>query len=94
MPLIPFTRLRLTLADGWQKLHKRGTVIAGAIFTALAGAGPLIAQAWEGMPREVRDVIPQNVQQWIAYTLFGLSFIAIRYTSLRRVVKEGGDGTN
>ncbi|MDR5736116.1 hypothetical protein QCE47_27780 [Caballeronia sp. LZ025] len=93
MPLIPFTRLRLTLADGWQKLHKRGTVIAGAAFTALAAAGPLIAQAWEGMPRELRDVIPQNVQQWIAYTLFGLSFIAIRYTSVRRW-KEGDDGAN
>ncbi|MDR5801218.1 hypothetical protein [Caballeronia sp. LZ001] len=85
MPLIPFTQVRLTLADGWQKLHKRGTVIAGAAFTALAGAGPLIAQAWSGMPHELRDVIPQNVQQWIAYTLFGLSFIAIRYTSLHRV---------
>ncbi|MDR5761971.1 hypothetical protein [Caballeronia sp. LZ035] len=93
MPLIPFTRLRLTLANEWQQLHKRGTVIAGAAFTALAGAGPLISQTWSGMPRELRDVIPQNVQQWIAYTLFGLSFIAIRYTSLHRVPKEGGDGT-
>jgi hypothetical protein len=91
MPLIPFTRWRLTLANGWQTLHKRGTVIAGAAFTALAGAGPLISQAWSGMPRELRDVIPQNVQQWIAYTIFGLTFIAIRYTSVHRAPKEGGD---
>jgi hypothetical protein len=94
LKLIPFTNLRLTLADGWEKLHKRGTVIAGAAFTALAGAGPLISQAWQGMPRELRDVIPQNVQQWIAYTLFGLTFIAIRYTSVRRVPKVGGEGTD
>ncbi|SAL65552.1 hypothetical protein AWB68_03632 [Caballeronia choica] len=46
------------------------------------------------MPRELRDVIPQNVQQWIAYTLFGLTFIAIRYTSVRRVPKVGGEGTD
>jgi|GEM_PF-1525562 len=94
MPFIPFTRLRLTLADGWQKLHKKGTVIAGAAFTALAGAGPLISQTWSGMPRELRDVIPQNVQQWIAYTIFGLSFIAIRYTSVRRASKEADDGAD
>lgn len=91
MKLIPFTNLRLTLADGWEKLHKRGTVIAGAAFTALAGAGPLISQAWGGMPLELKAVIPQNVQQWIAYTLFGLTFIAIRYTSVHRASKEGGD---
>lgn len=91
MPLIPFTRWRLTLADGWQKLHTRGTVIAGAAFTALAGAGPLLSQAWSGMPVELKSVIPQNVQQWIAYTLFGLSFIAIRYTSVHRTPKEHQD---
>jgi hypothetical protein len=91
MKLIPFTNLRLSLADNWQRLHKRGTVIAGAAFTALAGAGPLISQAWGGMPPELKAVIPQNVQQWIAYTLFGLTFIAIRYTSVHRVPKEGDD---
>ena len=87
-------RLKLTLADGWQKLHRKGTVLAGAAFTAIAGAGPLIAQAWSGMPRELRDVIPQNVQQWIAYTIFGLTFIALRYTAVRKVPKEGDDATD
>jgi hypothetical protein len=94
MPLIPFTRLRLTLADGWQKLHKKGTVIAGAAFTAIVGAGPLIAQAWAGMPSELKAAIPQNVQQWIGYTAFGLGFLALRYTSVRRAPKEGGDGAD
>ncbi|BAO88904.1 hypothetical protein [Caballeronia cordobensis] len=86
--------MKLTLADGWKQLHKRGTVIAGAVFTAVAGAGPLIAQAWAGMPPELKSVIPQNVQQWIAYTMFGLTFIALRYTSLRRKPKEDCDATD
>ena len=86
--------MKLTLADGWRELHKRSTVIAGAIFTAIAGAGPLIAQAWAGMPPELKAVIPQNVQQWIAYTMFGLTFIALRYTAFQRKPKEGDDGTD
>jgi hypothetical protein len=87
-------KFKLTMADGWQQLHKRGTVIAGAVFTAAAGAGPLISQAWTGMPPELKAVIPQNVQQWIAYTLFGLSIIAIRYTAIRSAPKEADDAAN
>ncbi|MDR5813302.1 hypothetical protein QCE62_06815 [Caballeronia sp. LZ033] len=93
MPLIPFTRWRLELADNWRKLHTRGTVIVGTAFTAVVGFGPALATAWAGMPMELRAVLPQTVQQWIAYTIFGLSFLAIRYTTVRRVPKEGGDGT-
>jgi hypothetical protein len=80
---------RIGLAEGWRELHKRGTVRAGAAFTALVGAGPLLAQAWAGMPPELKAAIPQNVQQWIAYTVFGLGFLALRYTTIKR--KEPGD---
>ncbi|WP_423197844.1 Holin [Cupriavidus sp. H19C3] len=82
---------RLGLADGWRQLHKRGTVIAGAAFTTVMGLGPLLVQAWGAMPPELKAVIPQNVQQWIAYTMFGLTFLALRYTAVRKKEKEGGD---
>ncbi|SAK68539.1 hypothetical protein AWB80_03438 [Caballeronia pedi] len=41
------------------------------------------------MDVELKAAIPQNVPQWIGYTAFGLGFLALRYTSVRR--KEGGD---
>ena len=88
------TKLKIGLADNWQKLHKRGTVIAGMVFTAVVSSGPLISQAWASMPSELKAVIPQNVQQWIAYTLFGITFIALRYTTVRREEKETGDAAN
>jgi cobalamin biosynthesis protein CobD/CbiB len=94
MPLIPFTRWRLALADNWRRLHTRGTVIAGAAFTTFVGFGPTLAVAWAGMPMELRAVLPQTVQQWIAYTIFGLTFLGIRYTTIKRVPKEAVDGTN
>ncbi|MDE4918338.1 hypothetical protein ACUXAV_000378 [Cupriavidus metallidurans] len=85
--------MKFTLADNWRQLHRKGTVIAGATFTAVMGLGPLLVQAWSAMPPELKAVIPQNVQQWIAYTMFGLTFLALRYTSVRRrdEEKEGGD---
>lgn len=80
--------MKLTLADNWRSLHRKGTVIAGAIFTAIMGTGPLLVQAWSAMPSELKAVIPQNVQQWIAYTMFGMTFLALRYTSLQRTPKD------
>ncbi|CAJ0811826.1 hypothetical protein [Ralstonia flaminis] len=83
--------MKLTLADNWRSLHKKGTVIAGAAFTMLMGTGPLLVQAWGAMPPELKAVIPQNVQQWIAYTMFGMTFLALRYTSLQRPPKNDAD---
>ena len=82
---------QIGLADGWRRLHRKGTVIFGWIFTTVAGLGPLIAQAWGSMPSELKAVIPQNVQQWIAYTILGAMFIALRYTTLRKKEEGGGD---
>lgn len=93
MPLIPFTRWRLELADNWRRLHTRGTVIAAALFTSVVGLGPALAGAWAGMPMELRAALPQTVQQWIAYTIFGLLFLGIRYTTIKRVPKEAVDAT-
>ena len=56
----------------------------------IVGAGPLLVQTWASMPPELKAAIPQNVQQWIAYTAFGLGFLALRYTTIKRAPKEGG----
>jgi len=82
--------MKLTLADNWRQLHRKGTVIAGTLFTMVMGTGPLLVQAWGAMPPELKAVIPQNIQQWIAYTMFGLTFLALRYTTIRK--KDKGDG--
>lgn len=80
---------KLGLAENWRLLHRKGTVIAASIFTTVMGLGPFLAQAWNTMPAELKAVLPQNVQQWIAYVMFGLTFIALRYTAVRK--KEGDD---
>jgi len=80
---------KLGLADNWRQLHKKGTVIFGWLFTVFMGFGPLLVQTWNTMPPEMKAVIPQNFQQWIAYTMFGLTFISLRYTSVRK--KEDDD---
>lgn len=77
-------KLRIGMAEGWRRLHFKGTVIASTIFTAIVGAGPLLSQAWATMPADLKAVIPQNVQQWIAYVSFGLGFLALRYTTIKR----------
>jgi len=79
---------RIGLAEGWRRLHRKGTVIASLCFTTVVGTGPLIAQAWASMPPDLKAAIPQNVQQWIAYTLFGLVFLGLRYTTIERKPKE------
>jgi len=85
------SKWRIGLADNWRRLHRKSTVIAGVLFTTVMSTGPLLSQAWGAMPAELKAVIPQNVQQWIAYTMFGLTFLALRYTALRKKEKEGDD---
>lgn len=80
---------KIGLADNWRQLHKKGTVILGCVFTTFMGFGPLLVQAWSSMPAELKAVIPQNVQQWIAYTMLGMTIIGLRYTAVRK--KDGDD---
>ena len=89
-------KLKIGLADDWRKLHQRGTVIFSATCGAISAFGPELRTAWQGMPDDLKAVIPHNVQQAIAYAILFSTIIAIRYTTIRRVssAQDGSDGSN
>ncbi|MGF6976341.1 hypothetical protein QFZ94_004791 [Paraburkholderia sp. JPY465] len=87
-------RLRITLADGWQKLHTRGTVIFSTAVGVVAPLGAVLRETWNGMPDDLKQYLPHSVQQAISYTILCATFLALRYTSVRRVPREGDDGSH
>jgi NADH:ubiquinone oxidoreductase subunit 4 (subunit M) len=87
-------KLKITLADGWQQLHKRGTVILSGTLAAISAFGPVIREAWHTVPDDLKSIIPAHTQQAIAYAILFASIIAVRYTSVKRVPKEGDDGAD
>jgi len=86
-------KLKITLADGWQQLHKRGTVILSSALAAVSAFGPVIRDAWRNVPDDLKAVIPAHAQQAIAYAMLFASIVAVRYTAIHRVPKEGDDGS-
>lgn len=85
---------KITLADGWRSLHKRGTVIVSSVFATVSAFGPVIREAWHDVPDDLKSVIPAHFQQAIAYAILFASIVAVRYTAIRRVPPPGeGDGT-
>jgi hypothetical protein len=84
-------KFKITLADGWQKLHTKGTVILSSGLAAVSAFGPVIREAWHSVPDDLKSVIPAHAQQAIAYAILFASIVAVRYTSVKRVPKEGGD---
>jgi hypothetical protein len=87
-------KLRITLADGWQKLHTRGTVIFSGAVAVVAPLGAVLRETWNGMPDDLKQYLPHSVQQAISYTILCATFLALRYTSVRRMPREGDDGTH
>ncbi|MFL9883130.1 hypothetical protein PQR66_08845 [Paraburkholderia agricolaris] len=87
-------KFRLTLADGWQKLHTRSTVILSTAMAAVSAFGPEIRDAWRNLPDDLKSIIPAHAQQAIAYAILFASIVALRYTSIQRVPKEGDDADN
>ncbi|MBK5120875.1 hypothetical protein IQ288_13380 [Burkholderia sp. R-69980] len=85
-------KFRISLADGWQQLHRRGTVILSTGLATISAFGPLIREAWHNVPDDLKSVIPAHAQQAIAYAILFTSIVAVRYTAIRRVPKEGDDG--
>jgi hypothetical protein len=85
-------KLKITLADGWQKLHTRGTVVFSAAVGVVAPLGAALRETWNGMPDDLKQYLPHNVQQAISYTILCATFLALRYTSVRRIPEEGDDG--
>lgn len=87
---------KITLADDWQQLHKRGTVILSSALAAISAFGPEIRDAWHNVPDDLKAIIPAHAQQAIAYAILFASLVAVRYTAVRRVPppdgKDGSDG--
>jgi hypothetical protein len=75
---------KITLADNWRTLHRRGTVIASGVFAIVTAAGPAIVEAWNSMPADLKALLPQGVQRYMAVAAF-LLILVIRYTAVRRV---------
>jgi len=91
MTLIPFTNLKLKLADNWRELHKRGVVIYSGVLGLVSAFGPMLREAWRSMPDDLRAVIPASVQQAIAYAILFATIIGVRYASIQRVPPADGD---
>ncbi|WP_438396506.1 hypothetical protein [Caballeronia sp. DA-9] len=85
MTLIPFTNLKLKLADDWRRLHTRGTVIWSATLGGVSAVGPILRESWHSMPDDLKAVIPAHAQQAIAYAILFATIIGVRYTSIQRV---------
>ncbi|EJO51077.1 hypothetical protein BURMUCF2_1824 [Burkholderia multivorans CF2] len=75
---------KITLADNWRTLHRRGTVIVSGAFAVVTAAGPAIVDAWNSMPADLKALLPQGVQRYAALFAFVL-ILVVRYTSVRRV---------
>lgn len=85
--------MKLTLAENWRELHKRGTVILAAIFAAITGFGPTLLDAWNSIPPDLKAALPEGTARYVSSAAF-LLMIVVRYTSVRRAPKEVSDGTN
>jgi hypothetical protein len=84
-------KLKLTLADGWQRLHMRGSVILSTALAAVSAFGPVIRDAWHNVPDDLKAIIPAHAQQAIAYAILFASIVAVRYTAIRRVPGESAN---
>lgn len=75
---------RIVLADDWQKLHKKGTVIFSATVGALIPLAEVVRQTWGFIPDDLKEYLPRDLKQAISYTVLCLAFLAFRYTSVRK----------
>ncbi|PTE02717.1 hypothetical protein [Pandoraea apista] len=82
---------RIGLADGWQHLHKRGTVIFSAAVGAIAPLAEVARQTWGFIPDDLKEYLPTSLKQAISISILCLTFIALRYTGMRR---SGGENAN
>ncbi|WP_186119584.1 hypothetical protein [Burkholderia gladioli] len=74
---------RIGMADGWRRLHTRGTVIVSGSFAIVTACGPAIIDAWNSMPPDLKALLPQGVQRWAALVAFAL-ILVVRYTAVRK----------
>lgn len=92
MKIIPFTDLRQALADNWRRLHTRGSVIFSAAVGVIAPFGAVLRETWNGMSDDLKQYLPHSLLQTISYTILCATFLAPRYTTVRRGPPDGRDG--
>ena len=80
---------KIGMADGWRRLHTKGTVVLSGGFALLTAFGPSIIDAWNSMPPDLKALLPQGVQRYAALAAF-LLILVVRYLAVRK--KGGGDG--
>ncbi|AQW32726.1 hypothetical protein ACJBUE_22455 (plasmid) [Ralstonia syzygii subsp. celebesensis] len=80
--------MKLTLADNWRQLYKRGTVITAALFATIIAVGPAMVDAWNGMPPDLKVLLPVGMTRWVSLGSYIL-LIIVRYTALRPTQKSG-----
>lgn len=83
-------KFKLSLADGWQQMHKKGVVILSSTLATVSAFGPVIRDAWHNVPDDLKAIIPAHTQQAIAYAILFASIVAVRYTAIRRVPSDSG----
>ena len=83
--------MKITLADNWRQLHKRGTVIAAGAFAAITAFGPSLIDAWNAVPPDLKAALPQGTARYVSTAAFVL-MIFVRYTAIRCDPKGGDDG--
>ncbi|MBB3011617.1 hypothetical protein [Cupriavidus alkaliphilus] len=86
--------MKLTMADGWKQLHRKGTVIVASLFAAITAFGPTLLDAWNLLPQDLKNALPEGTARWVSTAAF-LLLVLVRYTALRpRDKKEGDDATD
>jgi hypothetical protein len=85
--------MKLTLADNWRQLHKKGTVIFASLCAMITAFGPSIIDAWNALPPDLKGWLPQGISRYMAIGAFLLTII-IRYTAVRRQDEGGDDAPN
>lgn len=78
---------QIVLADDWQRLHKKGTVIFSATVGALIPLAEIVRQTWGFLPDDLKEYLPHSLKQAISYTVLCCAFLAFRYTSVQK--KDG-----
>ncbi|WP_137924661.1 hypothetical protein [Cupriavidus sp. 2SB] len=81
--------MKISLADNWRQLHKKGTVILASFFAAVTAFGPTLVDTWNMMPQDLKSALPEGTARWVSTAAFVL-VIFVRYTSIRK--KDKGDG--
>lgn len=81
--------MKISLADNWRQLHRKGTVILASFFAAVTAFGPTLVDTWNLMPQDLKSALPEGTARWVSTAAFVL-VIFVRYTSIRK--KEKGDG--